>query len=133
MWKVTIKGLFGHKLRFALTGLAVEDRSLLAHVLVGMGAAAAIVTGGHGEHRVDHLYDGSEHVESPVRRLGVRATHGAGCTHSATLAALLARGEDLHSAARGAAAAASFAVEHGLTDVGAGEGPVDVLDVRGAR
>ncbi|MBV8561648.1 MAG: bifunctional hydroxymethylpyrimidine kinase/phosphomethylpyrimidine kinase, partial [Actinobacteria bacterium] len=65
-----------------------------------------------------------------VERLDVAATHGAGCTHSATLAALLARGEPLLEAARGAAEAASRAVRQGLTEIGAGDGPVDVLGVR---
>ena len=59
------------------------------------------------------------------------ATHGAGCTHSATLAAHLAHGRPLLDAARAAAAAASEAVRHGLPEIGAGDGPVDVLDVRG--
>ena len=72
------------------------------------------------------------HVEIPVERHAVAATHGAGCTHSATLTALLARGLSLADAARGAAAAASEAVRHGLVELGAGEGPVDVLNVRGA-
>jgi hydroxymethylpyrimidine/phosphomethylpyrimidine kinase len=70
-------------------------------------------------------------VEIPVERYDVRATHGAGCTHSATLAALLARGLSLGEAARGAAEAASRAVAHGLPGIGAGDGPVDVLDVKG--
>ena len=105
-------------------------RADLAEALVALGAAAAIVTGGHGEP-VDHLFDGRRHVEIPVERLDVRATHGAGCTHSATLAALLARGLALEDAARGAAAAATASVRHGLAELGAGDGPVDVLDVRG--
>jgi len=101
----------------------------LAERLHELGAAAVIVTGGHGDEPVDHLFDGEEHTEIPVERHRVRATHGAGCTHSATLAALLARGESLESAARGAARAASGAVAHGLAELGAGEGPVDVLGV----
>ena len=94
--------------------------------------AAALVTGGHGETAVDHLFDGREHLELPVERYDVPATHGAGCTHSATLTALLARGLALPDAARGAAGAASEAVRHGLVEIGSGEGPVDVLNVKGA-
>jgi len=113
----------------ALTGVDAPRREL-AERLHAMGAPAVIVTGGHGERAVDHLFDGSEHVEIPVERHDVRATHGAGCTHSATLAALLARGEPLGDAARGAAEAASRAVAQGLVEIGSGEGPVDVLGVR---
>jgi hydroxymethylpyrimidine/phosphomethylpyrimidine kinase len=103
----------------------------LAARLHELGAAAAIVTGGHGEP-VDHLFDGARHVEIPVERHDVGATHGAGCTHSATLAALLARGESLEDAARGAAQAASRAVANGHPELGAGDGPVDVFGLRGA-
>jgi hydroxymethylpyrimidine/phosphomethylpyrimidine kinase len=105
-------------------------RSELAERIHELGAPAVIVTGGHGSDLVDHLFDGREHVEIPVERHDVAATHGAGCTHSATLAALLARGESLESAARGAARAASRAVAQGLVELGSGEGPVDVLGVR---
>ena len=103
------------------------SRRELAERLVGLGAAAALVTGGHGDDAVDHLFDGERHVEIPVERHDVAATHGAGCTHSATLAALLARGLSLEDAARGAARAASRAVAHGLVEIGAGDGPVNVL------
>ena len=113
----------------ALAGFDGSRREL-AEALVSLGAPAAIVTGGHGADAVDHLYDGRTHVEIPVERHSVAATHGAGCTHSATLAALLARGEPLESAARGAAAAASRAVAQGLVEIGAGDGPVDVLGIR---
>jgi hydroxymethylpyrimidine/phosphomethylpyrimidine kinase len=113
----------------ALTGSDGSRRELAAR-LHALGAPAAIVTGGHGDDPVDHLFDGKEHVEIPVERHAGGATHGAGCTHSATLAALLARGLSLVEAARGAAAAAGRAVAHGLEEIGAGEGPVDVLGVR---
>ena len=113
----------------ALAGVDAPRREL-AERLLAMGAPAVIVTGGHGDDAVDHLFDGREHVKIPVARHDVAATHGAGCTHSATLTALLARGEGLVEAARGAAEAASRAVEHGLVEIGSGEGPVDVLEVR---
>ncbi len=110
----------------AVTGLSL---SLLAERLHELGAPAVIVTGGHGDHHVDHLYDGCEHVEIPVERHAVAATHGAGCTHSATLAAALARGLSLEESAREAAAAASRAVARGLVGIGGGEGPVDVIGI----
>jgi hypothetical protein len=48
------------------------------------------------------------------------------------LTALLAAGFSLLGAAVGAAEAASNAVGHGLSDLGAGEGPVDVFNLKGA-
>src|SRR4051794_11820679 len=108
------------------------ERQELAERLVELGARAAIVTGGHGAEPVDHLYDGRTHVDIPVGRPGGAAAPGAGCPHSATLAAGLARGLSLEEAARNAAAVASRAVGRGMTELGAGEGPVDVLGLRGA-
>jgi hydroxymethylpyrimidine/phosphomethylpyrimidine kinase len=108
------------------------SRRQLAERIHELGAPAVIVTGGHGEEPVDHLFDGEHHVEISVARHGVDATHGAGCTHSATLAAYLARGQTLDVAARAAAKAAGEAVRHGLAELGAGEGPVDVLNLTGA-
>ena len=113
----------------ALAGRAGTRREL-AERIHELGAPAVIVTGGHGDP-VDHLFDGSKHVEIPVERHDIAATHGAGCTHSATLAAGLARGLTLDEAARGAAEAASRAVAQGLSELGAGDGPVDVLNVKG--
>jgi hydroxymethylpyrimidine/phosphomethylpyrimidine kinase len=115
----------------ALAGFDGTRREL-AERLGELGAPAVIVTGGHGDTAVDHLFDGERHVEIPVERHHVRATHGAGCTHSATLAALLAKSLPLEEAAREAARAASEAVRLGLVEIGAGEGPVDVLNLRGA-
>jgi hydroxymethylpyrimidine/phosphomethylpyrimidine kinase len=114
-----------------LAGIDTEDRGVLAEKLHDLGAPVVLVTGGHGARPVDHLFTGGRHVEIRVPRHDVLATHGAGCTHSATLAALLARGLALEDAAREAAATAAEAVAHGLTGLGAGEGPVDVFGLAG--
>jgi hydroxymethylpyrimidine/phosphomethylpyrimidine kinase len=108
------------------------SRAELARALHDFGASAVIVTGGHGDEQGDLLFDGSDYVEISSERHDVAATHGAGCTHSATLAALLARGDSLEEAVRGAARAAAEAVRHGLVELGAGEGPVDVFNLKGA-
>ena len=104
----------------------------LAERIHALGAAAVIVTGGHGEP-VDHLFDGTDHVEILIDRHELAATHGAGCTHSASLCAELAKGEPLREAARTAARVAGEAVANGLAELGAGDGPVDVFDLKEAR
>src|SRR3954452_10933952 len=43
-------------------------RKELAVRLHELGAPAVVVTGGHGDDPVDHLFDGTEHVEIPVER-----------------------------------------------------------------
>jgi hydroxymethylpyrimidine/phosphomethylpyrimidine kinase len=109
----------------ALVGMSAPRR-VLAERIHELGAPAVIVTGGHGREPVDHLFDGVRHVEIAVERHDVAATHGAGCTHSATLAAELAKGRPLEEAARRAAAVAAAAVRNGFAELGAGDGPVNV-------
>jgi hydroxymethylpyrimidine/phosphomethylpyrimidine kinase len=115
----------------ALAGGSGSQREL-AERLHELGAPAVLVTGGHGAEATDHLFDGRDHLELPVARHDVPATHGAGCTHSATLAAMLAHGRGLADSARLAASVASEAVRNGLTEIGVGEGPVDVFALREA-
>jgi hydroxymethylpyrimidine/phosphomethylpyrimidine kinase len=120
----------------ALAGVPFADdanRETLAEAIHARGAPAVIVTGGHGVEAVDWLFDGKRHVPIAVERYGDEATHGAGCTHSASLTALLARGESLEEAARGAARIASEAVRDGLTEIGSGSGPVDVFGLAPLR
>src|SRR6185437_1087330 len=97
------------------------------------GARAALVTGGHGQQPIDHLYADGQHLQLPVPRHPIAATHGAGCTHSAALAAGLARGATLAEAARQAAEVAGAAVAAELAGLGAGDGPVDALAIRDRR
>ncbi|HEU5062485.1 MAG TPA: bifunctional hydroxymethylpyrimidine kinase/phosphomethylpyrimidine kinase [Solirubrobacterales bacterium] len=112
----------------ALTGLGEgASQAELARVLVGMGAKAAVVTGGHSEEIVDVFYDGNEVVEIPGERHPDGAAHGSGCTHSSSLAAFLALGRSPLEAARGAREVTSEAVRDGLRGIGAGAGPVNVL------
>ena len=109
------------------------DRAELAEAIYESGPGAVVVTGGHATEPADWLYDGERHVEIPVERIESGATHGAGCTHSATLTAFLARGESVEDAARAAAAAASEAVRNGLSELGEGDGPVDVIGLATRR
>ena len=116
-----------------LAGLPYSEeanRERLAEAIHERGARAVVVTGGHGTEAVDWLFDGERHVPIPVERYGDATTHGSGCTHSATLAALLAHGAKLEEAARGAADVASEAVRNGYA-LGGGSGPVDALNVAG--
>jgi hydroxymethylpyrimidine/phosphomethylpyrimidine kinase len=110
----------------ALAGGA-SDRRTMAERIVARGARAVVITGGHDNSPHDHLFDGSTHTEISQVRLSATSTHGAGCTHSATLAARLASGATLVDAATDAAAAAARAIAAGIERLGAGRGPVDVL------
>lgn len=107
------------------------DRRTLAEAIAARGAHAVLITGGDASG-FDLLFDGREHVEIPVAWVDSSATHGTGCTHSATLAAELAWGSSLPDAARRAAAVTAAAIQDGLVGIGAGPGPVAVGQASGA-
>jgi hydroxymethylpyrimidine/phosphomethylpyrimidine kinase len=116
----------------ALSG-AGEDagQEELARAILALGPRAVVVTGGHREEVVDLFFDGGEPTEFHGERHPDGAAHGSGCTHSSALAAFLARGEPPLEAARRAREIAGLAVAAGLRGLGAGAGPVDVLEVGG--
>jgi hydroxymethylpyrimidine/phosphomethylpyrimidine kinase len=101
----------------------------LARGVLALGPQAVVVTGGHSEELVDLFCDGERLVEIPGERHPDGGAHGSGCTHSAALAAFLARGAEPLEAARRARRIASAAVGAGLRGIGAGPGPVDVFDL----
>jgi hydroxymethylpyrimidine/phosphomethylpyrimidine kinase len=115
----------------AAAGAAVPDDDApgLARAIRGLGPSVVVVTGGHREQAIDVFFDGEQVVEIPGERYPGDAAHGSGCTHSSVLAARLARGDSPLEAARVAKARAAAAVRDGLTGVGAGAGPVNVLGV----
>jgi hydroxymethylpyrimidine/phosphomethylpyrimidine kinase len=106
------------------------DVEMLARAVHALGPGAVIVTGGHRDQAVDVLFDGDRVVEIAGERHPDGAAHGSGCTHSSTLAARLALGDDLESAARAAKRMASEAIRDGLRELGRGAGPVDALGLR---
>jgi hydroxymethylpyrimidine/phosphomethylpyrimidine kinase len=108
------------------------DGERLARAVHALGPGAVVVTGGHRDEAIDVLFDGETVVELAGERHADGAAHGSGCTHSATLAARLALGEDLETAAREAKRVASESVRDGLRGIGRGAGPVNALGI-GAR
>ena len=101
----------------------------LARAVHSLGPSVVVVTGGHRTRATDVFFDGSRIEELAGERYPDGAAHGSGCTHSSVLAARLAWGDPPLAAARIAKRRASQAVRDGLAWVGAGAGPVDVLDI----
>ncbi len=113
----------------ALLGRPVASEAEMrdaARAVFDLGAAAALVKGGHlpGGEAVDLLYSGSEFVRFAAPRIDTPHTHGTGCTYSAAIVALLARGETLQGAVREAIAFISRAIS-AAPGIGHGQGPVD--------
>jgi hydroxymethylpyrimidine/phosphomethylpyrimidine kinase len=111
----------------ALTGRVIQDVAGLrdaARALVGAGAQAALVKGGHlAGPAIDVLYDGAAFVELESERIDTRHTHGTGCTFAAAIAAHLALGATLADAARAAKAYVTHAIRH-APGLGHGHGPL---------
>ncbi|HEX9886233.1 MAG TPA: bifunctional hydroxymethylpyrimidine kinase/phosphomethylpyrimidine kinase [Longimicrobiales bacterium] len=112
-----------------LTGLGVNDVSDLsraARALVDMGAAAALVKGGHlpSDEVVDVLWDGREERSWRRPRIRTGHTHGTGCTLSAAVAAGLARGRPLPDAVAAALDYVARAIRE-APGLGGGRGPLN--------
>jgi hydroxymethylpyrimidine/phosphomethylpyrimidine kinase len=114
-----------------LTGLDVADvagmREAARH-LVGSGARAALIKGGHlaGPHVVDVLFDGERFREFERAKLQSTSTHGTGCTLSAAIAAGLAKGGALDAAVENALVFVHDAIRS-APGLGSGHGPLNFL------
>ena len=107
-----------------------EEFRIQAHALLDLGCRAVLLKGGHatGNQAIDILCDrsGTERLVRPM--LDTRNTHGTGCTLSAAIAALLARGAGLRDAVDRAKTYVWHALQAGRSlGVGSGSGPVDHL------
>ena len=114
-----------------LSGCRIElpdDRRRAAERIHQMGAAAVVITGGHpigrvdtvrkaGDDVVDLLFDGASFTELKTARVGNDSgdrMHGTGCTFASALAAGLALGESLATAAGRAQRYVAGAIAHGI-------------------
>lgn len=86
----------------SICGIDVKTRADARHAcerLVAMGAASALVKGGHLPGvALDTFYDGRDFVELRATRRTPGVIHGTGCALSAALAAHLAKGYPLPKA-----------------------------------
>ncbi len=112
----------------ALTGIAIrgaEEMRAAAERILAMGPRAVLIKGGHlaGE-AIDVLWDGAAWLEFRAVRLATVHTHGTGCTYSAAITALVAKGLELTAAV---GAAKRFVHEAIRTNpgLGMGSGPVN--------
>jgi hydroxymethylpyrimidine/phosphomethylpyrimidine kinase len=110
-----------------------------------MGAAAVIITGGHGPGTkdgpgtrdqgpgtevVDLVFDAGEFYEFRAPRIESTSTHGTGCTYASAIAAGLALGRSITDAAARAQEYVGGAIAH-APGLGHGRGPVDHFWERG--
>lgn len=111
-----------------------DDETLpLLRALHALGSANIVLTGGHRHEATDIFFDGTNVHQLAGPRHADGAAHGSGCTHSSVLAAQLALGLSPLAAAEVARTLCAEAVAHGLRDIGAGAGPVDVLNLARRR
>jgi hydroxymethylpyrimidine/phosphomethylpyrimidine kinase len=113
-----------------------EEAEALGRALLALGPRVVVITGGHRARAVDLFLDAEDDrgaVELAGERYPDGAAHGSGCTHSSLLAAQLALGCEPLQAARTARGLTGEAIKHGLRDIGAGAGPVDVLGLERMR
>lgn len=77
----------------------LADAKEAARIIHGFGAAYVLVKGGHldGEP-IDLLFDGTEFVEYPGKRVAGKDMHGTGCVLSAAITARLALGDSVPDA-----------------------------------
>jgi hydroxymethylpyrimidine/phosphomethylpyrimidine kinase len=111
-----------------LSGITVNSADSsreAARIIAGFGPRFVIVKGGHLEgDATDLLFDGESFTELRAERIDTPNTHGTGCSFSAAIAALLARGLPPLAAIGEAKAWLTGAIQHGYS-IGAGHSPIN--------
>ncbi|QTC42787.1 bifunctional hydroxymethylpyrimidine kinase/phosphomethylpyrimidine kinase [Bacillus sp. V3] len=105
---------------------SLDDRRKAAKQLMGMGAKAVVIKGGHADDKevIDLFFDGTTCEELMSPRIETLHTHGTGCTFSAAITAQLANGMSMRDAVLTAKEFIRAAIEDGL-GIGGGHGPTN--------
>lgn len=107
-----------------------------ARAIAALGSRYVIVKGGHlSGDATDIVFDGAVFTEFSARRIDTPNTHGTGCTFSAAIAALLARGLAPLEAIGEAKRWLTEAIRESYA-IGAGHSPVNhfhAVDLSGVR
>src|SRR5579859_2889983 len=100
-----------------------EEMREAARFIHDLGARHIVVKGGHRiVDATDIYFDGQRFVELRAERIETQHTHGTGCTFSAAITALLARGLSVEQAVTGAKEYITGAIRH-APGLGRGHGP----------
>ena len=110
---------------------SVDEMKEAAVLIYKLGAKNVLIKGGHlhGAEKagaVDIFYDGNKYYEFSEKWIDMPNTHGTGCTYASTLAAEIARGENVIAAVEKAKKLVTDAIKNSLK-IGAGHGPVNAL------
>lgn len=110
-----------------LTGMTIsseQDVKEAAAKILGMGARAVVIKGGHREGPASDLfYDGNDFAEFTSERIDTVNTHGTGCTFASAAAAGLAQGMTVLDAVAQAKRYVTEAIRNSYP-LGRGHGPV---------
>jgi len=84
-----------------------------SRIIYNLGAKNVLIKGGHltGD-AVDILYDGTQFHAFSAARIENGETHGTGCTYSAAIATLIAKGQNIAEAVKGAKAYMTEAIRY---------------------
>lgn len=115
-----------------LTGMSihsVEDMEAAGRKLIGLGAQAVLMKGGHLAGKAMHdllILPEREAIPYCTTKIMTENTHGTGCTFSSAIAAHLAKGYELERAVSLSKSYITSAIANGAdVYVGAGHGPVN--------
>lgn len=114
----------------ALSGIrisSIEDMREAARRIRSFGPKYVLVKGGHldwSEEALDLLYDGKGFYEFAAPRVETKNTHGTGCTYSAAICALLAKGIDVLDSVEQAKGYVTEAIRRSFS-LGKGHGPLN--------